>query len=214
MKGKLIVFEGINGAGKDVQTNLLNLKMEAEGYNTFVTRNPTSNLPVGSLMRKEYLTGNRLHDNEMLALLLAADRYEQCFMKGGIKDKLDEGFHVICSRFYLSSLAYQGYIDEMHTNILHIIDLNKEVIDRFVPDITIYLDLNPELVPERVKLANERVDINENIERAFLSHKGYANAIVCRSAHPSEHIYIIPADNSIEDIHNAVWALVEPILKS
>lgn len=212
MKGKYIVFEGINGSGKDVQMEELKTRMTTEGYSVYTTRNPSKEYPVGNLLRNEYLTGNRLHDNEMIAMMLATDRYEQTFMKGGLIDKLNSGINVIGSRYYMSSLAYQGYSSDGEMDIIHIMNLNEKVMNALVPDITIYLDLDPGLVPSRVSAANEGQDIYETIEMARIHHKGYANAIILRADHPLENIKIIPADQSIADIHKIVWEMVKPIL--
>jgi dTMP kinase len=106
VRGKFIVFEGLDGSGKTTQLKLLSKRLEersGEG-SVFVTREPSDN-PVGSLIRSA-LRGEISLEAGTIALLFAADRCEH--LAGEIIPNLERGRAVLCDRFYLSNLAYQG----------------------------------------------------------------------------------------------------------
>jgi dTMP kinase len=120
-QGKFIVIEGPDGAGTTTQANALARFFEARGQSAFVTQQP-SPLPVGRLIRERLQA--RSEDPELaewrsLALLFAADRLDHVAQE--IEPRLAEGEHVICDRYQLSSLVYQG----LHAPDTWVYDLNR-----------------------------------------------------------------------------------------
>ena len=122
-----IVFEGIDGAGKSTQINMLKEWLEANGFRVETLVEPTDS-EVGKLIRKILqrpdATTERLQ--KVLGLLFAADRMM-------IMDKLaDEKKVVISDRSFISSLAYQEPAEWI------------EVLNRYAkkPDLLILLDLD------------------------------------------------------------------------
>lgn len=107
-RGKLIVLEGIDGAGTTTQMGRLAEHLRSQGIATHVTREPSTG-PIGKLIRA-MLTGDL--DNasrertEMMALLFAADRIDHNV--GEIEPALVRGEWVISDRYDLSSLTYQS----------------------------------------------------------------------------------------------------------
>lgn len=106
-KGKLIVFEGLDGAGTTTQMHILKDKLENRNIKVFMTHEPTDN-PIGRVVRaalqKKFRTTSRA-----LALLYASDRDDHLFnSEYGIEKNLEEGTTVICDRYFYSSIAYQG----------------------------------------------------------------------------------------------------------
>ncbi len=106
-KGKLIVFEGLDGAGTTTQMHLLKEKLEKRNKKVFITHEPTDN-PIGRVVRcalqKKFETTPRA-----LALLYASDRDDHLYNKSyGIMKHLEEGEIVISDRYFYSSIAYQG----------------------------------------------------------------------------------------------------------
>lgn len=110
-RGKLVVLEGIDGAGTTTQMGRLAEHLRATGTPTHVTREPSTG-PIGKLIR-QMLTGEI--DNasrgrtEMMALLFAADRLDH--NTGEIEPALARGEWVISDRYDLSSLTYQSAHD-------------------------------------------------------------------------------------------------------
>lgn len=158
-KGKLIVFEGTDGSGKSTQLKLLAKYLKQKGVETYSTCEPTDS-PFGATLRA-CLTG-RIETNEhTIAALFAADRIDHIFNAvNGIKCKLEKGITVLCDRFYLSSLAYNGGIvsgDWVYA-------LNRPAMEAVRPDLTLFLDLNVEESMGRVGRRGE-TERYETVER-------------------------------------------------
>jgi dTMP kinase len=109
-RGRFVVLEGLDGAGTTTQARLLGDALRAAGRRVHVTAEPSAG-PAGALVR-QILTrrvtggGGEGFDPAALALLFAADRLDH--VAGEIAPKVADGVDVICDRFTLSSLAYQG----------------------------------------------------------------------------------------------------------
>ena len=134
MRGRLIVFEGLNGSGKTTQALMLVEALRNRGFKVEYTCEPTYGR-IGDLIR---LHVSRLKVRKPIyeALLFAADRYEHVFRE--IKPKLRKGVILVSDRYVYSSLAYQG------AGGLSIEWLRS--INSFAPkpDLTIYLDISAE----------------------------------------------------------------------
>lgn len=135
MKGKFIVFEGLDGCGKTFHCRTIVEYLNSIGIKTIQTCEPTSN-EMGKLMRR-YLKGELQTSEEGIAGLFVADRLDHITRKGGLLDLLNGGINVVCDRYYLSSIAYnaQSYPPEW------VFNLNKPAIDILSPDLIIYLDI-------------------------------------------------------------------------
>ncbi len=107
LKGKFIIFEGIDGSGITEQVELLREWLRHSGYdlNRVAFTHEPSEGPVGLLLRLT-LQGRLDMDEESLALLFAADRRDH--LTRYIQPRLESGIHVISDRYYLSFYAYQA----------------------------------------------------------------------------------------------------------
>src|SRR5579864_7294663 len=109
-RGLFIVLEGLDGAGTTTQLVRLAERLRRAGERVVATAEPTDG-PIGALIRQAlrrrlvHRDGRALTD-ESLALLFAADRVDH--VAGEIEPALARGQHVLCDRYVLSSLAYQG----------------------------------------------------------------------------------------------------------
>lgn len=101
--GRLIVFEGIDGAGKSTQARLLAETLESAGLTVLQTREPTDG-PHGRRLRESAASG-RLPPSEELELFVL-DRKQH--VRDEILPALAAGKVVIIDRYYLSTAAYQG----------------------------------------------------------------------------------------------------------
>lgn len=107
MSGIFITFEGIEGAGKSTQVQMLGQELQRRGFPLFLTREP-GGTAIGDQIRTILLeTPNPDMQPETEALLLAASRMQHVTER--IRPALAEGRVVICDRYSDSSLAYQGY---------------------------------------------------------------------------------------------------------
>jgi dTMP kinase len=151
-RGRFLVLEGLDGAGTTTQAARLCEALRAEGRKVHVTAEPSGG-PVGALVRQVLrgrigggAGGREAFDPRALALLFAADRLDHVNVE--IAPKLAAGIDVVCDRFALSSLAYQGaQLGEM----AWIAELNRAAAR---PDATLFLRVRPEVALRRRQAAS------------------------------------------------------------
>jgi dTMP kinase len=165
MRGKLIVFEGIEGCGKTTQIRAiegwLREKLGSDGLEIVVTREP------GGTRLGQHLRELLLHCDEKALLsdraellLYAADRAEH--VGGLLKPHLARGNIILCDRFTDSTVAYQGYGRGL--DLGEIDALNRIATGGLEPDLTLWLDVPVEAGLNRVKVRGK----GDRIERADL----------------------------------------------
>ena len=159
MTGKFIVFEGIDGAGKTTQAELLANALRSEGKSVVITAEPTG-YEGGKLLRMA-LSGKIKRSECQMAVMFVSDRIEHnIHPENGIEALLAEGCYVICDRYYYSTLAYQG----MSTDYGWVKAMNLSCPQIRRPDLCVYLDLTPEQSLERIRAGRDSVEIYENTE--------------------------------------------------
>jgi dTMP kinase len=131
-RGYLIAVEGIDGAGKTVNSKWLVRRLKAAGYNVVYTMEPTYGV-IGVALRE--LQGSGASSPEIDALLFAADRLDH--VRHFIEPRLREGYVVVTDRYLYSSIAYQGAMTGDRKWV--------ELVNRYCvpPDLAIYLDVDP-----------------------------------------------------------------------
>ncbi len=129
--GKFIVLEGIDSQELEEQGERLYGWLREERLKVHLTREPSDG-PFGSQIR--FILDGRLDVDEVtLALFFATDRMDHLNKNGGILARLVLEEHVICLRYYLSSLAYQA----LHSDSKWLRWINAECRQ---PDLTLFLD--------------------------------------------------------------------------
>ena len=145
--GKLITFEGIDGAGKSTQIQLLEAEFNKLGilYKTF--REP-GGTDLSEKIREILLDKDNLElYSNAESLLFAAARAQLTVEQ--IKPAIAKGECVICDRFTDSTIAYQGHGRGLNIKNLEII--NNIATEGLTPDITFILDIDPGKASERMK---------------------------------------------------------------
>ncbi|MCL2190458.1 MAG: dTMP kinase [Treponema sp.] len=149
-----VVFEGGDGSGTSTQMGLLGGRLAGGNPVFFPTAEPTDGA-VGRLIRLA-LKGSPALEPGTLARLFAADRNEHLYAPGGVRDRCLRGELVVCDRYVLSSLAYQGI--ECGE------DLPRALNSGFpAPGLLLFFDLDPLDARERMR-SRESLDIFENLE--------------------------------------------------
>ena len=106
-KGRFIVFEGIDGAGKSTQIELLAAHLQGQGRRVYRTAEPTESV-TGGLLRDALGGVSKRTACEMAALFVLDRIFHNVNPVNGIEKMLADGIDVISDRYYYSSLAYQG----------------------------------------------------------------------------------------------------------
>ena len=155
-RGRVIVFEGIDGSGKSSQMRELAKRLTKSGKKVITTAEPTGSA-IGVFIRS-VLGGEIRKTEEELAALFALDRI---YHNKEIEKYLGEGIDVLCDRYYYSSLAYQG----SETDIERIKKLNLDRSDIRVPDICIFVDVSTEVALQRILGRGNKTEIYETSEK-------------------------------------------------
>lgn len=203
-RGRLIVLEGLDGAGKTTHIGLLKEKLIKDGRRVFSTAEPTG-YATGGLIR-DALGGLHKRDASELAALFLADRVaHNTNKKDGIIGFLESGVDVICDRYYYSSLAYQG----IDSDIAWVADMNVNCPMITKPDICIFLDLSPEAAVKRIEEGRLTSEIYETYEIIRRVKRRFADAF--RMLNGRDNIRIVnsdrPKEKVAEEIYSAVSAL-------
>ncbi|MBQ7384238.1 MAG: dTMP kinase [Clostridia bacterium] len=204
-RGRFIVFEGIDGAGKTTQVNLLAQKLEAMGKKVAVTAEPTE-LPSGKALR-EVLGGKVKKSDCEIALMFTLDRVAHNVDKNcGIEKLLTDGTYIICDRYYYSTLAYQGSLIDYGW----VKNLNANCPEIRHPDICLFLDLTPEESMRRISRGRESTEIYENTEMLTRVRSSFMSVI--KDMRATDKIEIIDASADIESVAESIFEAVRSVL--
>ena len=174
---RLIVLEGLDGAGTTTQTRRLVEHIVAGGGRAHSTREPSDG-PVGKLIREMLTGGHALAAGTKISqstfgLLFAADRLDH--LQREVEPHLDAGAIVVSDRWYHSSLAYQGTGADRDW----IATLNGRARR---PDLTIFLEVRPEVAAQRRAKAGRVEELFEDIKMQEEVAAGYQATIAELSA--------------------------------
>lgn len=198
---RLIVIEGLDGAGTTTQARRLVEHLNARGTKAHATREPSDG-PVGRLIR-EMLTGNHAIEGQTLSqgtfgLLFAADRLDH--LQREVEPQLAAGTLVISDRWYHSSLAYQGTGADRDW----ILTLNARARR---PDLTIFLKVRPEVAAQRRAAARRTEELFEHIQMQREVDAGYT-ATNAELIAQGERIETIDGEMSEDEVFAAIVKLV------
>jgi len=194
--GKLITFEGIDGAGKSTQVALLADWLIRHGADPVVTREP-GGTPIGEKIRALLFDQSALHPLAEI-FLFQSDRAQH--FSDVVLPALRCGKTVISDRCYDSSIAYQG--QSHYVGIID--DLSFYAMQSKSPDITFLLDIPIEYVPKRKQ--ENRFD--KQTDNFFMSASAAYQKLA--EEHPAR-IKVIDATLSIDGVHEQVLSYIRPL---
>jgi dTMP kinase len=191
-KGKIIVFEGIDKAGKTTQAKLLEKKL---GSKCVRIDFPDYSTPVGKEI-KQFLEGKRNYPDEVKMMLLSANRWEK---KGEIEKMVSKGTTVIMNRYYQSNLVY-GISKGLKLDWLR-------SLDKGLPkaDLVIVIDIRPKTLVSRSKNVVDTFEKDlELIRRVKKNYRILANKFNWRT---------VEGEKSVEEVHSQVLRIVRKFVK-
>ena len=203
-KGLFIVLEGIDGAGKTTQAELLYTHLLSLGRKVVRTAEPTA-LPSGVELRRALRGEIKKSECEMATMFVLDRIAHNIDEKDGIKALTDSGIDVICDRYYYSTLAYQGHSTDYEW--VKAMNLSCPEISR--PDVCIYLDLTPTQSLERISRGRDSVEIYENEET--LSAVRAAFMKVFDDIGNRDNIKIVNAYRTPDEISREIFSIVDEI---
>lgn len=203
-RGKFITIDGVEGAGKSTQIDLVCEHLIQKGIKVVRAREP-GGTEVGEKIRSVLLDveNQQMHSDTEL-LLMFSSRNE--LIQNKIIPALEEGFWVVSDRFTDASFAYQG--GGRMLNLDRISKLADWVLGDFKPDLTFLLDVTVEVGMQRIetRAAKDRIELEE---RAFFER--VRSVFIQRSEAFPERIKLIDATASVNDIQSKIRVLIDSL---
>ena len=200
-RGKFITIDGVEGAGKSTQIDFIYNLLKSKGIKLILTREP-GGTDLGERIR-ELLLGNdidSMHSDTEL-LLMFADRNEHIQTK--VIPALESGHWVLSDRFTDASYAYQG--GGRGLDVKRIAELEKWVLQGFVPDLTFLLDVDIELGMRRIKSRGMKDRIEQETMDFFARVR---DSYIQRSQMFPDRIKLIDATKSIENTSQQIKSIL------
>ncbi|WP_421134414.1 dTMP kinase [Alteromonas sp. A079] len=204
MKGKFIVVEGLEGAGKSSVIGLIVDTLKAAGKVVEQTREP-GGTPMAESIRDcvKHNWDERVSEETELLLMYAA-RVQ--LLDNRIKPALDAGSWVVGDRHDLSSQAYQGGGRGVDASMMAAI--SSTALRGFRPDLTLYLDVEPETGLARARGRGEL----DRIEQSGLAFFERTRARYLALANADDNIKVINAMQDIDAVHRDVLSVIKEYL--
>ncbi|MBI5613415.1 dTMP kinase [Candidatus Gottesmanbacteria bacterium] len=198
MHGKLIVFEGISGTGKETQAKLLQESLKERKIVSHIVYHPASE--VKSFL--SYYKKERRGDWKTLVYLLLADRY--CWVNEKIKPALLKGEWVISLRSYISALVYQG---ESVTDRAWIQRQFAEFEP--VPSSLFYFDIDPKIALTRIMTRHEKTGepLGSYETRKLLTKMRNRYLSVIQTV--ELHSHTLDAAHSVKNLHKEILTVIK-----
>lgn len=194
---KLVVLEGLDGAGTTTQAQRLAVALRERGHAVHVTREPSDG-PIGKLLRAMLTGGHAIDgaaiDQRTFGLLFAADRMDH--VQREVDPALAAGTSVISDRWYHSSFAYQGtgaaraWIEACNQHARK-------------PDLTVFLRVSAEVAAARRAAAGRVEELFEAIAMQRKVAAGYDD-VMARLAAAGEAIEILDGEAPLDAVTAAI----------
>lgn len=194
LRGKLIVFEGLDFTGKSTQAGILGRHLQEMDLPVTLTREP-GGTALGESVRRVILSNEHTELLPLSELSLFITCRAQLSVEV-IEPALNAGYVVISSRYRLSSLAYQGYGRGLDLTLIE--RMNEIATSGRQPDLTFLLDLPADKALERRGEVRDRIE-QEDLEFYRRVRTGYLDLT---RGDPSVHL--LDATRSIDEIARQV----------
>lgn len=200
MRGKFIVVEGLEGAGKSSVIGLIVQALKDAGKRVEQTREPGGTPMAEAIRECVKHDWDETVSEETELLLMYAARVQ--LLTNKILPSLDAGAWVVGDRHDLSSQAYQGGGRGVSGKTMSAI--SDIALKGFKPDLTLYLDVEPAVGLERARGRGEL----DRIEQAGLAFFERTRAKYLSLAKQDESIVVVSAMQSMEKVHQDVTAII------
>ena len=194
-KGKIIVVEGTDKAGKGTQSRLLLNALKLSGRICTMMDFPDYTTPIGQEIRA-FLDGRRKYAIEVKHMLLSANRWEK---KDEIENMIEKDTIIIMNRYYQSNIVY-GVSHDLGLKWL----LN---LDKGLPkeDVVIVLEVNPNTSYQRVPGGRDTFEMDQKL--LMKVHKNY------RKLAKQFNWKVVNGEKVSEQVHNKIMNIVRNVLK-
>jgi dTMP kinase len=202
MRGKFIVFEGIDGSGKSSVSAKIEERLKSAGRRVLRTREP-GGTPIGEKVRDVLLDPANAEMLPWTELFLYMASRAQ-LVGQVIRPALKEGVDVLCDRYYYSTAAYQGAAGKVGIPV--VLKLAEEVAKFQRPDLVLLFDVPPRVARQRAGDRKDRVEskgeaYQERVRRGFL-----------KMAKADRRFQVVDASRPADDVFEAARKAVDRVL--
>lgn len=199
MNAQFISIDGGDGAGKSTQLKLLAAWLEQQGRPVVLCRDPGST-PLGEMVRNILLDHHNLaihRRSEMLLYMAArAQMVEQI-----IRPALDQGKTVLCDRYLLANVVYQGHAGGLDVATLW--QVGRVATGGLLPDATIVLDMPVEAAAARIQRPLDRMELQG---AAF--HARVREGFLTEAKKSPEKIFVVDATRSVDEVQTEIRKII------
>ena len=205
MPGRFITFEGGEGTGKSSHARDLAETLRAKSRRVLLTREPGGS-PGAEDIRALLVIGavGRWSATAETLLNYAA---RESHLRETIRPALTRGDLVICDRFMDSTRVYQGFAGGCDMALIE--SLEQKIVGETRPDLTLILDVDPELGLARAK---KRADGEDRFEKKGLAfHRKLREGFLAIAARDPKRCRIVDSSRPYEEVAQEIWRLVQPL---
>jgi len=218
-KGKFIVFEGIDGSGKSIQTKILMRRLKREGFKAVSLEFPQYGKKSAGMV-EEYLSGKygKAHEvgPEAASIFYAIDRYDLSFQ---IRYLLKKGYIIVSDRYVGSNIGHQGAkissTKKREEFFEWLYDLEYGVFGIPKPNISFFLHVPAKIAKQLCDDIERRKKKKKDIHEKDLNHLKNAEKVYLHAVKlfPREYSMIECVENrkmkSPQEIHEMIWTKVQ-----
>ncbi len=198
-----VSIDGGDGVGKSTQSDLFRQWLRQQGHEVVACRDPGSTR-LGEAVREILLHRHDLSIHRRCEMLLYMAARTQ-LVEEIIRPALAAGKTVVCDRYLLANVVYQGYAGGLGVDELW--EVGRVAVAGLMPDLTIVLDVPPEVAASRLQRALDRMELQGG---AF--HARVREGFLTEAARQPGRIVVIDAARPVDAIQADIRAAVEPIV--
>ncbi|KAF2727832.1 thymidylate kinase [Polyplosphaeria fusca] len=200
-RGKLIVFEGLDRAGKSTQCQMLVDALQKDRVKVRHMRFPDRTTPIG-LMINSYLSGQSDQEDHVIHLLFSANRWEAA---SSIRADIESGTTVVIDRYYYSGCVYSA---AKHNPALSLEWARHPEVGLPRPDLCLFLDISAENAAKRGGYGTEKYEKKEMQDRVRELFGEMMN-----HAEESDVITVIDAGKGIDQVAKEIQEVVAKVVQ-
>jgi dTMP kinase len=199
-----ITLDGIDGGGKSTQIELLANWLIAQGHRVQTHRDPGST-KLGSAVREILLHREDIplaNTTEMLLYMAARAQ----LVAENIRPALQAGVTIVCDRFLLANVVYQGSAGGL--DIEDLWRVGSVATAGCMPDVTIVLDIDPAVAAERIQRGHDRLE-----KRGVEYFRRVRNGFIEQLPRCGGTTAVIDSSADIASIHQQIVAVVDQAIR-
>ena len=205
---RFITFEGGEGSGKSTQANLLLARLRAEGIDALLTREPGGSAFAEQIRTLLLDAASAAHGVMAETLLFYAARADH--LDKLIRPALAEGRWVVCDRFSDSTLVYQSMAGGLAREVVDA--LEEMIVAPTIPDLTLVLDVPPELGLRRTVERRQITGVPDAFEMRDLAyHRRLREGFAALTRNEPRRCLLIDGTREREVIAAEIWSQVRTL---